>query len=104
WTAPQQAAVDSIEVTASLVLGRTSGALVGVELESGATRFAWTMPAGERWGAQAPAELGACVIAISIRGDDALARCIDLAKGAPRWTAKIAGGRECTQPPLAVPN
>jgi len=103
WTSPQRTAVDSLEVTASLVLARTGSALVGVDLGTGSPRFTWIMPAGERWGVQAPAELGECLLAISIRGDDALARCIDLARGAPRWTAKIAGGRECSQAPIAVP-
>ena len=103
WMSTQPAAVDTIEVTGGLVLGRTSGALVAIDLDSGNTRFTWAMPAGERWGVQPPTALGSCLLTISVHGDDAFARCIDVTTGVQRWLAKISGGRECRQPPLAVP-
>jgi putative pyrroloquinoline-quinone binding quinoprotein len=103
WTAAQTTPLDSIEIAGPLVLGRAGAALVGIDGETGATRLAWTLPAGERWAVPAPAVLGACMVTLAVHGDDAVARCLDLASGTLRWTAKIAGGRECAQAPRAVP-
>jgi hypothetical protein len=102
WRATSAAAVDSIETTPTLVLARTSGTLAALDLETGNTRFAWAVPAGERWAAQRPAEIGACLIAITTRSDDAVVRCIELASGNVKWTAKLAAGHDCVHPPIGV--
>ncbi len=103
WTSIQPAAVDTMEITGSLVLGRTSSTLVAVDLERGNTRFAWTLPAGERWSQARPQLVGSCFTALTTRGDDALVHCIDPMAGATRWTAKIAGGASCMGSPIALP-
>lgn len=103
WTAAQPSALDSIEVHGAVAIGRTSGAISAIDVETGATRFAWELPAGERWAVQAPTMLGSCLFTLTLRGDDALARCLAIGDTPARWTAKIAGGRECEQPPVAVP-
>jgi hypothetical protein len=102
WTSIQPAAVDTMEITGSLVLGRTSTTLVGVDLDRGDTRFAFELPAGERWSQARPTIVGACFAALTVHGSDAMLHCIDPASGAPKWTAKIAGGHECTGQPVAV--
>lgn len=103
WTSSLPTAVDTIEVASPVVLGRTSGELVVLDLESGKQRFDWQVPAGERWAVQSPSALGACLVTLTIRGEDSFARCLDLDSGDVRWTAKIAGGRECIQQPQLVP-
>ncbi|HMG57543.1 MAG TPA: hypothetical protein VK601_28780 [Kofleriaceae bacterium] len=103
WTAPQPAALDAIELTGPLVLGHTPEAIAAIDLESGRTRFTWALPTDERWGAQRPVALGGCLIAITSRGGKLVARCLDLATGAVRWTAAPAGAHDCTQPVDAVP-
>jgi hypothetical protein len=103
WTAQESAPIDSMQIAGPLVLARTSSAFSAIDLETGNRRFAWALPASERWSPQSPAALGSCLFTVTVRGEDALARCLELTTGAARWTAKIAGGRECMQPALAVP-
>jgi hypothetical protein len=103
WRTTSMAAVDTIETTPTLVLARTSGTLAALDIETGNTRFAWSVPAGERWAAQRPVEIGACLVAVTTRSDDAVVRCIELASGNVKWTAKLAAGHDCAQPPIGVP-
>jgi outer membrane protein assembly factor BamB len=103
WTAPQPTSFDRLEITGPLVLGHTADAIVALDLESGRTRFTWALPADERWGAQPPAALASCLVAITTRSGKAAVRCLDIATGAVRWTAAPAAAHDCTQPLFAVP-
>lgn len=103
WTASQPTALDALEITGPVVLGHTADALVALDLESGRTRFTWALPGDEKWGAQRPTALGACLVTITTRNRKTFVRCLDLAAGAVRWTAALAGAHDCTQPPTAVP-
>jgi hypothetical protein len=38
-----------------------------------------------------------------VRGSDAMLHCQDPASGAPKWVAKLAGGKDCAGAPLALP-
>src|SRR6185312_5198429 len=86
WTSPQPAAIDSLEVTGPVVLARANGGLSAIDLASGSRRFGWMLPAGETWGVQQPVVLGSCLTAVTVRGEDAVVRCLDVATGAARWT------------------
>jgi hypothetical protein len=102
WTAPQPAALDAIETSGPLVLGRTPDAIAAIDLESGRTRFTWALPVDERWTAQRPAALGSCLVAVTSHDGKLTVRCLDLATGAVRWTAAPAGAHDCA-PPEAIP-
>jgi hypothetical protein len=102
WTAPQPAALDAIEPSGPLVLGHTPDAVAAIDLESGRTRFTWSLPVDERWSAPRPAALGSCLLAVTTHDGKLTVRCLDLATGAVRWTAAPAGAHDCA-PPEAVP-
>jgi hypothetical protein len=95
--------IDSIEITGPLVLGHAPDAIVALDLESGRTRFSWSPPGDERWAAQRPVALGSCLLALTTRGRKTVMRCLDLAAGTVRWTAALAGARDCAQPPAELP-
>jgi hypothetical protein len=102
WTSTQPAAVDSFVVSDSVVLALSSSTIVGVDAERGTTRFAWTVPAGERF-AIAPVVDDSCVSVLTTRGPDAHLRCLDATTGAPQFEASIANGAECTGPAVRLP-
>ncbi len=103
WTAAPPVALDAVEITGPLLLGHTPDALVALDLESGRTRFTWSPPGDERWAAQRPVALGSCLVALTTRARKTVLRCLDPAAGTVRWTAALAGARDCTQPPAALP-
>lgn len=104
WTSIQPAPVDTMKLAGPLLLGLTSSTLVAVELERGTTRFAWEVPAGERWATPSISVVDSCLAALTIRGKDAVLHCLDLTTGAPRWTATITGGHECVGPAVGFPD
>jgi hypothetical protein len=103
WTAALPVAVDALELTGPLVLGHAGDVVVALDLESGRTRFTWSLPTGERWGVQRPVALGSCLVTLTTRAAKTSAHCVDLATGAVRWTAALTGEHDCVQPPLGVP-
>jgi hypothetical protein len=103
WATPLSAPVDAIELTGPIVLGHTSEAIVALDLESGRTRFNWTLPVDEKWSVQPPKALAACLLIATARNHRTTVRCLDLASGAVRWTTAIPGGAACSQPAVAVP-
>lgn len=107
WRITSPVALETLEVSGAAILGRSSGAtsapvLAIFDLATGTPKFAWPLPRDERWGVPPPTVLGSCVLPITLKGDDAIVRCLDANAGTPRWTATIAGGRECTRTPVAV--
>ncbi|CAN5428082.1 hypothetical protein BH11MYX1_BH11MYX1_41560 [soil metagenome] len=107
WSVVSSLALDAIETTGDVVLGRAIGAtsspgLIIFDLATGHAKWAWAVPAGEAWAAAAPNVLGSCLVAMTLKQGDAVVRCLDASVGALRWTALITGGRECTRAPVAV--
>ena len=107
WSVVSALPLDAIETVGDVVLGHASGAagsagLAIFALATGHAKWAWKVPAGEHWSAAAPIVLGSCLVAMTLRDGDAVVRCLDASAGAPRWTAVIAGGRECTRAPVGV--
>jgi len=111
WSTVSSLALDTVErainPTGDLVMGRATGAtspagLAIFDLATGHAKWAWAVPASEHWSAAPPKVLGSCLVAMTLRDGDAVVRCLDASAGSPRWTATIAGGRECTRAPVAV--
>jgi hypothetical protein len=103
WTSEQARGLDAIEITGPLVVGHAGDEIVAIDLETGHSRFTWSLPAQEKWAVQQPIALEQCLFTMTIRGGDAVARCLDLGTGVARWSAEIAGGRDCVTPPRALP-
>ena len=104
WRRETGIAFDLVELLADgTVVGYTSREARGFGSDTGAPVFSFALPADEHWMSARVRSVGACRILVSQRGGDAVLRCLVPRTGEVRWTAMIAGGRECRHAPIGVP-